>query len=87
MNPYGFYPGQPPWPTIQKPVYEEVPTRVCIACQVERKVTSFGSGSKKCSGCYSKEKRAKDKKLSLEPKRLLPIDSKRHGGAYSRAGA
>ena len=84
-DPYQFMPGgRPPWPTVKKPVYEAVPTRVCVACQVERKVTAFGAGSKKCSGCYAKERRAKGK-ANLEPKRLFPISQKHHMGVYAKA--
>ncbi len=84
-DPYQFMPGgRPAWPTVQQPVYEAVPMRVCVACKVERKVTAFGVGSKKCSGCYSKEKRARDK-ANLEPKRLFPISQKHHMGAHSKS--
>lgn len=89
---YPYYPGgRPAWPTVEAVKYEAIPTRVCVACKVERKVTAFGVGSKKCSGCYSKEKRKRDKEKAeregLKSGELTDHVDLYHGGAHSRAGA
>lgn len=83
---FGMPGGRPAWPTIEKPV-DHFPTRICARCQEEKALTKFAKGCKTCNRCYDKAARERNKALSLEPKRLFPIEQKHHMGQFTVAVA